>query len=72
MSYYDKHQPSTLLALRNRQRKVLRALAAAELETDAISAEAYKSDLNAGQKHSSATLLRGKLKGQLVRQLQKI
>jgi hypothetical protein len=54
----------------------MQALIAAELNTQAISAEAYLNDLKAGlavsKKHSSATLLRRKLKGHLVREFHEI
>ena len=72
MSYCNKNPRSTLLTPDNGQKKVLQALVSAELNTHAHSAEAYKSGLKAHTKHSSATLLRSKLKGHLVRKLQEL
>lgn len=72
MSYCNKHQRCTVLAPDNGQKKLLQALLSAELSTHTLSAEAYKSGLKANTKHSSATLLRSKLKGHLVRKLQEL
>ena len=72
MSYCNKHQRSTVLTPDNGQKKVLQALVSAELNTHTLSAEAYKSGLKANTSHSSATLLRSKLKGHLVRKLQEL
>lgn len=72
MSYCNKHQRSELLTPDNGQKKVLQALVSAELNTYMAGAEAYKRGLNANTKHSSATLLRRKLKGHLVRKLQEV
>ena len=72
MSYCNKRQCSTVLTPDNGQKKVLQALVSAELNTHTLSVEAYKSGLKANTKHSSATLLRSKLKGHLVRQLQEL
>lgn len=76
MSYYNKHERSALLAPINGEKKVLQALVSAELKTHSINAEAHlrvlKANLTDGKKHSSATLLRRKLKGHLVRELHEI
>ncbi|ECE2533741.1 hypothetical protein C5238_10875 [Salmonella enterica] len=76
MSYYNKHERTALLGSINGEKKVLQALVTAELKTHPANSEAYlrglKAGLSAGKKHSSATLLRRKLKGSLVRELNEI
>lgn len=76
MSYYTKQERSALLASRNGGKTVFQALASAELNTHSPNPEAYMHDLKAslikGKKHSSATLLRKKLEGHLVRELREI
>jgi hypothetical protein len=76
MPYYNKHERSTFLASANGEKKVMQALITAELNTHAISEEAYLDGLKAGlavsKKHSSTTLLRRKFKGNLVREFQEI
>ncbi|QWA09927.1 hypothetical protein GTU79_21905 [Sodalis ligni] len=76
MSSYNKHNRSTLLTHANDEKKVMQALITAELNAHAINPEAHLNELKAGlatsKKHSSATLLRRKLKGGLVRELHEI
>lgn len=76
MSYYTKHERNALLVPNNGEKKLFQALASAELETHSINAEEHlrglKASLTTGKKHSSATLLRRKLKGHLVRELHEI
>jgi hypothetical protein len=76
MSYYKKHERSALLAPINSEKKVLQELVSAELKNHSINAEVdllgLKASLATGKKHSSATLLRRKLKTHLVRELHEI
>ncbi|MCS3429838.1 hypothetical protein M2387_000367 [Klebsiella sp. BIGb0407] len=76
MSYCTRHKSNALLAANNSEKALFHTLVSAELETHSINAEAYIRDLKAnfttGKKLSSATLLRRKLKGRLVRELQEI
>lgn len=71
MSYCNKHEHPG-----DREKKVFRALASAELKTHGISAEAYIYDLKAelapGKKRSSAALLRRKLSAPAGQDLQDI
>ena len=76
MSSYNKHERSALPVPVNGEKKALEALVSAELRTNSVNAEAHfrglKASLTTDKKHSSATLLRRKLKGHLVRELQEI
>lgn len=76
MSSYNKQKRSAFLAPINGEKKVFKALVSAELKTRSMNAEAHLCDLKASltisKSHSSATLLRKKLKGHLVRELQEI
>ncbi|MEW5290020.1 hypothetical protein ABW286_12640 [Erwinia papayae] len=76
MSSYNKQQHSALLAPVNAEKKALEAFVSAELKMHSVNAEAHlhglKASLKTGKKHSSATLLRRKLKGHLVRELHEI
>lgn len=76
MSYYLKQQRGIPFTSGNGEKEVLKALACAELKNHSASKEVIVSDLKAslttGKKHSSATLLRRKLKGHLVRELHEI
>lgn len=76
MSYYKKHERSAHLPPVTGEKKVLRTLVSAELSTQTVDAEVHlqsiKAVLTAGKKHSSAALLRRKLKGHLVRELHDI
>lgn len=76
MSSCNKHNRSALLVPSHDEKKVMQALITAELNTHAINAKAHLNDVKAGltasKKHSSATLLRRKLKGGLVRESHEI
>lgn len=76
MSYCNKHERITPLAPIDGEKKVLQALVAAELKTRSGSVDEHlrglKNSLAAGKKHSSSTLLRMKLKGNIVRELHEI
>lgn len=73
MSYYNKQQ---FLIPDNDEKKVMQALMAAELKNHSADTEAclkgLKEGLTTGKKHSSATLLRKKLKGHLIREFHEI
>ena len=72
MSYYNKHAQSASLTP-DGERKVMQALLTAELETRNLSEKsAYLEGLKTDKKHSSATLLRRKLKTTLVREFREI
>lgn len=72
MSYYTKQQRSTLCTADTGGKKVFQALAAScAINTQATLVE-IKDSLAGGKKHSSATLLRNKLRGRLMRELQDI
>ncbi|WP_238082263.1 MULTISPECIES: hypothetical protein [Pseudescherichia] len=69
MSYYNKHVHSASRPLVTDEKEVMQALITAELE--AYNLNAAKTDLKemkAEKKHSSASLLRRKLKATLVRE----
>jgi len=76
MSSYTKQERCALLASRNGGKTVFQALASAELNAHSANPEAQLHDLKAslvkGKKHSSATLLRRKLEGHLVREWREI
>lgn len=76
MSSYNKQKRFALAAPVNGEKKVLKALISSELNNPSVNAEAHFCDLKASltvnKHHSSATLLRKKLKGHLVRDLQEI
>ncbi len=76
MSYYNKRDCFASLTSLNGEKKVMQALITAESKTGIINPEArlknLKTDLAVSKKHSSATLLRRKLKGRLVRELHEI
>ncbi|WP_414165400.1 hypothetical protein ACMGGS_05965 [Superficieibacter sp. BNK-5] len=76
MSYYNKRDCFVSLSSLNGEKKAMQALITAEAKTRIINPEArlknLKTDLMASKKHSSATLLRRKLKGRLVRELHEI
>ena len=72
MSYYNKHARSAFLTA-DSEKKVLQTLLSTELETRNLSdKEAYLEGLKSDKKHSSATLLRRKLKTTLVREFHEI
>lgn len=66
MSYYNKPARPVLLTPADRKQDLLQALVAAELKNHADNPEAYfdalKTRLASNKKHSSASLLRRKLK----------
>lgn len=73
MSYYNKHVHSASRLLVTDEKEVMQALVTAELE--AYNLNSAKTDLKAikaEKKHSSASLLRRKLKATLVREFQDV
>lgn len=76
MSFYHKHERPAVFAQMNGEKKVFKAFVSAELKPLPLNAEAQlcdlKSSLTVSKTHSSATLLRKKLKGHLVRELHEI
>jgi hypothetical protein len=76
MSYYNKPDRNALPVPLDGEKRVFVELVSAELKSSGMNAaehlQSLKSGLRAGQKQSSATLLRRKLKGSLVRELQEI
>ncbi|CAM4498956.1 TPA: hypothetical protein L7578_004134 [Klebsiella pneumoniae subsp. pneumoniae] len=75
MSYYNKKQTLRLTSV-SEEKKVMQELVRAELVGSISNTEAFekgfKDGLNKAKKHSSATLLRRKLKTTLVREYQEI
>ncbi|EML0742079.1 TPA: hypothetical protein ACM2WN_005446 [Klebsiella pneumoniae] len=75
MSYYNKKQTLRLTSV-SEEKKVMQELVRAKLVDSISNAEAFekgfKDGLNKAKKHSSATLLRRKLKTTLVREYQEI
>lgn len=79
MSYYNKKQTLRLTSV-GEEKKVMQELVRAELGEWSSTTEGfnqglkdgYKVGLGATKKHSSATLLRRKLKSTLVREFQEI
>ncbi|MRS90536.1 hypothetical protein GJV04_10920 [Enterobacteriaceae bacterium RIT714] len=76
MSYYIKQQRNSLIVSKNSEKTVFQALASAELNTHSDNADVHmtgrKTSLTTAKKHSSASLLRRKLKGPLMRELRDI
>lgn len=76
MSYYNKYKRNPFFSPINGEQEVLQELASVELHACSVDIETYQHDLQAhfvvGKKYSSATLLRQKLKGGLVRELHEI
>jgi hypothetical protein len=76
MSYYIKQQCPALSTSKNGEKILFQTFVFAQLTTHYVNADAHtspaKASLTAAKKRSSATLLRQKLKGPLVRELRKI
>ena len=73
MSYYNKHVQSASRLLATDEKEVMQALVTAELEAYNLnSAKTDLKEIKAEKKHSSASLLRRKLKATLVREFQDI
>lgn len=73
MSYCNKHARSTSRPLGTDEKEVMQALITAELENYNLdTAKTYLKEAKAEKKHSSASLLRRKLKATLVREFQDV
>ncbi|WP_141092965.1 MULTISPECIES: hypothetical protein [Enterobacteriaceae] len=73
MSYYNKHVHSASRLLVTDEKEVMQALVTAELEAYNLnSAKTDLKEIKAEKKHSSASLLRRKLKATLVREFQDV
>ncbi|MBZ6388694.1 hypothetical protein [Pantoea piersonii] len=76
MSSYNKQERPVPATSVHYEKKVLKALVSTEMKNCPVDAEAHlcelKASLTATKKHSSATILRKKLKGHLVRELHEI
>lgn len=69
MSYYKKPERAAYLAPANAEKEAFKALSAAELKSKSLNQNV---SVSVSSKRSSATLLRSKLSGSLVRNFQKI
>lgn len=70
MSSCNNKRAAALSTSAGHEKKVLRALASSgQAQNDLLRLNPVRSELSSAKKHSSATLLRRKLKGHLVREL---